>query len=84
MKIKKTNRKAENLSDWVNQYAEGMLSWTSFKVSDRELAKDLVQDTFLVASEKFATFRGESSPKTWLYSILNHKIIDYYRKNKNK
>ena len=70
----------ETLSDWVNQYAEGMLSWTSFKVSDMELAKDLVQDTFLIASEKFATFRGESSPKTWLYSILNHKIIDYYRK----
>jgi len=34
---------------------------------------------FLAASEKLDGFRGDSSPKTWLYSILNFKIIDHYR-----
>jgi len=67
------------LSDWVNEYADGLLSWAVHKVSDTELAKDLVQDTFLAASEKLDGFRGDSSPKTWLYSILNFKIIDHYR-----
>ena len=56
-----------------------MHAWASFKVSDPELAKDLVQDTFLAAAEKIASFQGESSPKTWLFSILNYKIIDHYR-----
>ena len=67
------------LSQWVEQFAEPMFSWANHKVSDAQLAQDLVQDTFLAASEKFSTFEGKSSPKTWLFSILNFKIIDYYR-----
>jgi RNA polymerase sigma-70 factor (ECF subfamily) len=73
------SEQTKNLSDWVNEYADGLLSWAVHKVSDVELAKDLVQDTFLAASEKLDSFRGDSSPKTWLYSILNFKIIDHYR-----
>jgi RNA polymerase sigma-70 factor (ECF subfamily) len=61
-----------------------MFSWAYHKVSDIEVAKDLVQDTFLAAAEKLGTFKGDSSPKTWLFSILNHKIIDYYRKKVNQ
>jgi RNA polymerase sigma-70 factor (ECF subfamily) len=74
----------ENLSRWVEKYTEDMLSWAFHKVSNIELAKDLVQDTFLVAAEKFDSFKGNSSPKTWLFSILNHKIIDHYRKRVNQ
>lgn len=69
-----------NLSEWVNTYTSDLYSWAFHKVSDSELAKDLVQDTFLAAAEKAESFKGESSPKTWLFSILNHKIIDYYRR----
>lgn len=73
------NVSKKNLTDWVNKYTDDMYSWALYKVSDVELAKDLVQDTFLVAAEKISTFKGNSSPKTWLFSILNFKIIDYYR-----
>lgn len=69
-----------DLSDWVNEYISELYSWALHKVSDDNLAADLIQDTFLAASEKIDTFKGESSPKTWLFSILNHKIIDHYRK----
>ncbi len=74
------NQKEIILAEWVNQYTDDLLAWASYKVSDHELAKDLVQDTFLAASEKFDSFRGDSSPKTWLSAILNYKVIDYYRK----
>lgn len=73
------NEQTNNLTEWVKEYADGLLSWALHKVSDAELAKDLVQDTFLAAAEKLDTFRGDSTPKTWLYSILNFKIIDHYR-----
>ncbi len=72
--------KKEQLSEWVETYVTELFNWAYFKVSDTDLAKDLVQDTFLAAAEKFESFKSESSPKTWLFSILNHKIIDYYRK----
>lgn len=79
-----TSKKGQKLAEWVNLYTADLLSWASYKVSDAELAKDLVQDTFLAASEKMNSFRGESSPKTWLFSILNYKVIDFYRSKMRK
>ncbi len=71
------------LKQWVEDFTEVLYYRAFYKVSDDELAKDLVQDTFLAAAEKISTFEGNSTPKTWLFAILNHKIIDYYR-TKNK
>lgn len=81
MKIEKTKNE---LSLWVETYTQDLYSWALHKVSNVELAQDLVQDTFLAAFEKAGNFKGDSSPKTWLFSILNHKIIDHYRKKVNQ
>lgn len=78
------NNKDNSLTQWVNDYTGDLYSRAYHKVSDPELARDLVQDTFLAAAEKLDSFKGESSPKTWLFSILNHKIIDVYRKKMNQ
>ena len=72
------------LSIWVEIYTTELYSWAFHKVSNAELAADLVQDTFLAAVEKLDSFKGDSTPKTWLFSILNHKIIDHYRKKANQ
>ncbi len=76
--------KNKQLSEWVETYATELFNWAYFKVSNPDQAKDLVQDTFMAAAEKIESFKAESSPKTWLFSILNHKIIDYYRKKVNQ
>ncbi|MDA3954290.1 MAG: sigma-70 family RNA polymerase sigma factor [Bacteroidales bacterium] len=73
-----------NLTEWVKSYTNDLYNWAFHKVSDIEFAKDLVQETFLAAAEKISSFKGDSSPKTWLFSILNHKIIDHYRKKVNQ
>lgn len=70
-----------NITKWVNDYTDEMYGWALRKVSDPEMAKDLVQDTFLAAAEKYSNFSGKSTPKTWLFAILNNKIADLYRKN---
>ncbi|MFO7874337.1 MAG: sigma factor [Bacteroidales bacterium] len=69
-----------NLVKWVESFSGELYSWALYKISDPELAKDLVQDTFLAAAEKKESFRGNSSPRSWLFAILNHMIIDVYRK----
>jgi len=69
-----------NITQWVNDFTTELYDWAYFKTSSTETAEDLVQDTFLAAAEKLSSFNGDSSPKTWLFSILNHKIIDFYRK----
>ena len=67
------------LEQWVNQFSDELYSWAFFKTSSKEVAEDLVQDTFMAAFYKIDTFQGKSQPKTWLFSILNNKVIDYYR-----
>ena len=74
----------EILEKLVTQYTEDMFNWAFHKTSSTEIAEDLVQDSFLAAAENISGFKGESTAKTWLFSILNHKIIDYYRKKANK
>jgi RNA polymerase sigma-70 factor (TIGR02943 family) len=64
----------------VKLYTSKLLSRALFKVTEKELAEDLVQDTFLAAFQSFYTFRRESEPQTWLFSILNNKIADHYRR----
>ncbi len=65
---------------WVNEYADMLLSYTSVRVNDRNIAEDIVQDTFLSAWKNRENFKGEASEKNWLFSICKNKIIDYYRK----
>lgn len=73
------NNKMDNFENWVNEYTEMMYSWAFSKTSHKEVAEDLVQETFLSAFENFERFAGKSSIKTWLFSILSNKINDYYR-----
>src|SRR5688572_20288032 len=67
-------------SRWVDNYTDYLFSYAFFKTGSREEAEDLVQETFLSAYKNKEGFRGQSSEKTWLTSILKNKITDYYRK----
>src|SRR5215475_6083505 len=50
-------------------------------VENREDAMDLAQDIFIKAFEHLATFRRESSLKTWLYRIAMNHCINHVKKN---
>jgi RNA polymerase sigma-70 factor (ECF subfamily) len=80
MEVLKENTKIV-FENWVNQFSDDLFSWAIYKTSSKETAEDLVQDTFMSAFHKIDSFKGKSQPKTWLFSILNNKIIDFYRKN---
>lgn len=76
----KANIKTEKINEWVELYTDKLLDWAYYKTSNKEVAEDLVQETFIAAFKSLDKFEGKSAAKTWLMSILNHKIIDYYRK----
>ncbi len=73
-----------NTRKWVENYGDHLFSLARYKLNDTELAKDLIQDTFLSAIKAVDTFRGDCSEKTWLVRILNNKIIDHYRTGKKE
>jgi RNA polymerase sigma-70 factor (ECF subfamily) len=66
---------------WVDNYSDYLFTYAYSRVNDEEVARDLVQDTFLSALRAKDAFKGEASEKTWLVSILKRKVIDLYRKN---
>ena len=68
---------------WVDEYGDVLFHFAFARVKDRETAEDLVQETFLAAVQSQGRFKGQSSEKTWLFSILKHKVVDHYRKNKS-
>jgi len=50
-------------------------------VENREDAMDLAQEVFIKAFEHLATFRRESSLKTWLYRIAMNHCINHVKKH---
>lgn len=72
-------------NSWVDKYSDYLFNYTIVRVDNKEIAKDLVQETFFAGLKAAKNFKGEASERTWLISILKRKIIDYYRKiNSNK
>ncbi|WP_340074326.1 sigma-70 family RNA polymerase sigma factor [Leptobacterium sp. I13] len=73
-----------NPNQWIDKYADYLYNYTIARVSNNEIAQDIVQDTFLAALKASKNYKGDASERTWLISILKRKIIDHYRKINSK
>jgi len=71
-------------TQWIDKYADYLYNYSVSRVSDNEIAQDLVQETFLAALKSSENYKGDASERTWLISILKRKIIDHYRKINSK
>ena len=69
-----------DIEKWVTLYSDDLFRWTLYKAGDKETAEDVVQETFLSVVKSLDKFKGKSKAKTWLFSIINNKIIDHHRK----
>ncbi len=69
----------DDIISLVKTYTKDLFSYAINKVPQKEVAEDLIQDTFLSAWQSYKNYKGTSNVKTWLFSILKHKIADYYR-----
>lgn len=52
------------------------------KISDVHDQEDILQDTLFAFLERIRDFQGMCTMKTFLFSICQHKIVDYYRRKK--
>ncbi|MEH3141016.1 MAG: sigma-70 family RNA polymerase sigma factor [Mycobacterium kyogaense] len=46
---------------------------------DEAAVQDIVQETFVAAWRQIERFRGDSSPRTWLFAICSRKVADSHR-----
>lgn len=63
-------------------YEKGLSSHAFFKIGDRQMTEDLVQDTFMKTWKYLVKGGNIDVMKAFLYHILNNLIIDEYRKRK--
>lgn len=70
--------------EWVAHYSDMLYRYSLKYFHDEDLAKDLVQETFLAAWRNMAVYKGEVSPKNWLFVILKNKIKDHLKKSSNR
>jgi RNA polymerase sigma-70 factor (ECF subfamily) len=65
---------------WVDDHGDSLYRYAIIRVRRAEVAEDLVQETLCAGYRTSQSFRGQSSERTWLFSILKNKICDYFRK----
>ena len=65
---------------WFEAYRHSLFKYAISRLRDADLAEEKIQETFLAALQSRKRFRGLSSEKTWLISILKRKIYDHFRR----
>lgn len=71
-----------SFTEAYEQNADALFRYAFFNVSNRELAKDLVQETFTKTWDYVASGKVITNLKAFLYKIMKNLIIDYYRSKK--
>src|SRR5687767_11012218 len=62
--------------------APRILAYLVSLVSDRALAEDLVQQTFLKVHQSRGSYVREANPVPWIYTIAHRTFLDELRKRK--
>lgn len=65
-------------------YYSDLYQYVFYSVNNQAQAEDLTQEVFIRALLAYDQFRGESTEKTWLFSIARRAVIDWYRKKKRE
>lgn len=69
------------MAELYDRYFDRLYSLVFNQVDrNKDIAEDIVQETFLAALKSAKGFKGRSSAYTWLCSIAYHKIADHYRR----
>lgn len=81
-----TNQSAsrkERFSAIYEEHADAVFRFASYKLSDREKAKDIVQESFVKLWEYMSSDETVDNPKALIFRIASNSIVDHYRKRKD-
>jgi RNA polymerase sigma-70 factor, ECF subfamily len=73
-------RDPELLDRLIEQYQHRLLRYLISLSGNRELAKDLFQETWIRVLERGYQYDGKHEFSTWLYAVARNLTIDYLRK----
>ena len=73
-----------DIDEWYRKYGESVYRRALRFTRDESKAMDIMQETFLKVIKYQNSFRGDSSPLTWLFTIVDRCFFDSIRPNKNE
>lgn len=65
-----------------DHFSEKLYRFIFFRVGHKELAEDILADTFVKAWTKIEQVSNAKALTSWIYQIAKNNIIDYYRVKK--
>lgn len=74
----------KNIEELYIGYNKDIFNYLYSLVNDKSVAEDLLSETYLKVLIGYSHFRGESSEKTWIYSIARYTFYEYIREKNKK
>ena len=66
------------------EYSDSLKSFIISKVKNEEVTNDILQEVFIKIHLKKDTVKNQDSIKSWIFSVANNTILDYFNKNSKK
>jgi RNA polymerase sigma-70 factor, ECF subfamily len=82
VEAQKGNAKAYN--QLLVELSAYLINYLKFKTRSEATAYDMLQEVLLSVHSSRHTYRSEFPFKPWLFKIVQSRLIDYFRKMKNK
>jgi RNA polymerase sigma factor (sigma-70 family) len=74
----------QQTEQWYQQYGESVYRRCLWILRDEETAKDVLQEVFVRAHRGAASFRGDASVLTWLYTIADRRCFTMMHRKKKQ
>ena len=76
--------KENQFLEGYDAYSDALFRFAYFQVSNREVAKDIVQDVFMETWKCVADGGEIQNMRAYLYRVARNRVIDHYRKHKTQ
>lgn len=71
---------ASPFDELMTDYKQDVFNYSYYLIGKQEFAEEITQEVFLRAFRSMHSFRGDSSPKSWLFTIARNVAQDFKRK----
>lgn len=75
--------KRDIFSEVYDELADSLYRHCFFRVSNKEIAEDIVSETFMKFWRELHKGTDITYPKAWIFQSARNSIIDHYRKKKS-
>lgn len=81
--MKQQQKAVKQFNDLYTSEADALFRYCFFRMSDREQAKDIIQEAFMRVWDAFVKdMENIKNPRALLFKITSNLVIDWYRKKK--